>query len=39
MTLYDQRNKKMKMKLPDYAMKKLLRQRVRKLFIVAKSST
>jgi hypothetical protein len=36
MTLYDQRNKKMKIKLPDHAMKKLLRQRVRKLFMVTK---
>lgn len=38
LTVYDQRNKKMKLKMPEYAMKKLLRQRVRTLFIVSKIS-
>ena len=39
MTVYDQRNKKMKIKSPDHAMKKLLRQRVRRLFMVSEIST
>ena len=38
LTVYDQRNKKMKLNMPEYAMKKLLRQRVRTLFIVSKIS-